>query len=245
MKQRIEEEKMLMPRMYRFMGNAIAKRLANSPLTPNQVTFLGIFVGLAAAWAIVKGDPDWMLVAAILLQVNVVLDYVDGSLAHLKGMGSVLGDWLDKNAGIGVDFTIFLAIALNLHFKGLPEDSWLPAWQWLHADSGGIMWMLAFLSLSWRFLTMQTKFTFQATGFFESTVKERSYGPLVQGVLLFLPTRYFFLLCLSLGIALNQLPALLLFIACYGAAACGGLWVIAYCKIAKHEHARREAQSMD
>ena len=94
MKQRIEEEKMLMPRLYRFMGNSIAKRLAHSPLTPNQVTFFGIFVGLAAAFAILEGGAEWMVVAAILLQLNVVLDYVDGSLAHLKGMGSVLGDWL-------------------------------------------------------------------------------------------------------------------------------------------------------
>ena len=100
--------------------------------------------------------------------MNVVLDYVDGSLAHLKGMESALGDWLDKNA-IVVDFAVFLAIALNLHFHPVSDKDWLPQWGWLSEE--GAMWMLAFLSMSWRFLTIQTKFTFQATGFFESTIK--------------------------------------------------------------------------
>ena len=70
--------------------------LRRTPLTPNQVTFLGfaVFLGAAAALAVL---PGWsgVLVAAGVLEASYLLDCADGQLARLKGMTSKVGAYLD------------------------------------------------------------------------------------------------------------------------------------------------------
>lgn len=70
--------------------------LRRTPITPNQVTFLGaaVFVGVAAA---LIAMPGWagMLVAAAVLETSYVFDCADGQLARLKGMTSDVGAYLD------------------------------------------------------------------------------------------------------------------------------------------------------
>lgn len=70
--------------------------LRRTPLTPNQVTFLGaiVFLGVAAALILVR---DWygMLLAAAVLEFAYLLDCADGQLARLKSMTSEVGAYLD------------------------------------------------------------------------------------------------------------------------------------------------------
>ncbi|MGM0557326.1 MAG: CDP-alcohol phosphatidyltransferase family protein [Myxococcota bacterium] len=70
--------------------------LRRTPITPNQVTFLGaaVFIGVAAALIMM---PGWagMLVAAAILEFSYVLDCADGQLARLKNMTSDVGAYLD------------------------------------------------------------------------------------------------------------------------------------------------------
>ncbi|MFW5968280.1 MAG: CDP-alcohol phosphatidyltransferase family protein [Persicimonas sp.] len=70
--------------------------LRRTPITPNQVTFLGAFsfLGVAAALILMR---DWsgMLVAAAILQFAYLLDCADGQLARLEGMTSEVGAHLD------------------------------------------------------------------------------------------------------------------------------------------------------
>ncbi len=70
--------------------------LARTPLTPNQVTFLGggLFLFAAAALALIPG-PLGFLVGALLVQASYVLDCADGQLARLKEMTSEVGAHLD------------------------------------------------------------------------------------------------------------------------------------------------------
>jgi phosphatidylglycerophosphate synthase len=70
--------------------------LRRTPLTPNQVSFLGafLFIGVALALVGVAGAPG-MLLAALALQVSYWFDCADGQLARLKGMTSPVGMYLD------------------------------------------------------------------------------------------------------------------------------------------------------
>lgn len=70
--------------------------LRRTPLTPNQVTFLGAFAFLGVA-AILILMRDWtgMLLAAAVLEFAYILDCADGQLARLKGMTSEVGAYLD------------------------------------------------------------------------------------------------------------------------------------------------------
>lgn len=70
--------------------------MKRTPLTPNQVTFLGliIFIG-ALVPMILKPDAMGFLISVLLIQLAYVLDCVDGQLARIKNMTSEAGAYLD------------------------------------------------------------------------------------------------------------------------------------------------------
>ena len=70
--------------------------LRATPLTPNQVTFLGaaIFFAAAAALVALPGAMGF-LVAALIVQLSYLFDCADGQLARIKDMTSEVGSYLD------------------------------------------------------------------------------------------------------------------------------------------------------
>ena len=70
--------------------------LRNTPITPNQVTFLSavIAAGAGAMLALLTGWT-WLVVAAVVFEFSFVLDCADGQLARLRKMASPLGHLLD------------------------------------------------------------------------------------------------------------------------------------------------------
>lgn len=70
--------------------------LRRTPLTPNQITFLGVLVFFGAAALLIGWlSPVGMLLAALVLQLSYLFDCADGQLARLKGMTSEVGAHLD------------------------------------------------------------------------------------------------------------------------------------------------------
>ena len=71
--------------------------LRNTPITPNQVTFLATAVCAAACaiFALTPGSWIWLGVAALVFELSFVLDCVDGMLARLRKHASPLGHLLD------------------------------------------------------------------------------------------------------------------------------------------------------
>jgi phosphatidylglycerophosphate synthase len=65
-------------------------------ITPNMLTWLSFAAKLAALPFLLLRTHNGDLAAAILLQVNTVLDVMDGSLARYRRAGSYLGAFLDK-----------------------------------------------------------------------------------------------------------------------------------------------------
>jgi len=99
--------------------------LRPTPLTPNQVTFLGLFtfVGAAALLVFVR---DWtgFLAAAAVLELSYLLDCADGQLARIKGMTSEVGAYLDFFVDEVKALLLVAAFCLRLFFiEGAP--SWL------------------------------------------------------------------------------------------------------------------------
>ncbi len=215
------EDTLLIRSFYRTMGNLIAKKMLSTKISPNQVTFLGLSIGILACLLILTEEHSLLILAGIFLQLNVLFDFVDGSLAHLASKETVLGDWLDSNTGILVDTLLFFAIGLNLY--------------WQRGES--IVWMMSFLCLAWRYLIRNIYFTFHTTGFFEDGVKESSKNYLFRFLREFIPTRYIILLLASLALIFNQLYGFLKLISIYGGIGYLGLLVMVYKKIAKSESA--------
>lgn len=64
-------------------------------ITPNQITWAALFLGLGAAACFATGSWGWLLAGAALYHLSFVLDCMDGKLARLTGTGTVFGAWLD------------------------------------------------------------------------------------------------------------------------------------------------------
>ncbi len=80
----------------RPLAAVLVHLLRSTPLTPNQVTFLGGFVFVFAAVALIAWPgPVGFLVAALIVQFSYLLDCADGQLARIKQMTSEVGAHLD------------------------------------------------------------------------------------------------------------------------------------------------------
>ncbi|MBU1239779.1 CDP-alcohol phosphatidyltransferase family protein [Myxococcota bacterium] len=83
-----------------FLGRPVSRLfsrfLINTPLTPNHVTMLSFIAALIGALFVAW--PATVLLGAGLYWLSFVFDCVDGEIARLKFMGSILGQWLDTIA---------------------------------------------------------------------------------------------------------------------------------------------------
>ncbi|MEU6843240.1 CDP-alcohol phosphatidyltransferase family protein [Streptomyces sp. NPDC046716] len=64
-------------------------------ITPNQITWGALVLGLGAAGCFAMGDWRWLIAGAVIYHVSFILDCMDGKVARLTGQGSVFGAWLD------------------------------------------------------------------------------------------------------------------------------------------------------
>jgi hypothetical protein len=79
--------------------------------TPNQVTIASFAIGLYAAFLFAQGDTWSLIVGAILLQVSIIVDCVDGELARYTRKFSELGAWLDAITDRAKEYAVFLGLA--------------------------------------------------------------------------------------------------------------------------------------
>ncbi len=80
----------------RPFSRQISTRLASTRVTPNQVTLAALLSAIAASLVIVFFDSlVGAVLAALLIQLYLILDCADGELARLKGMKSDFGKWFD------------------------------------------------------------------------------------------------------------------------------------------------------
>lgn len=110
----IETENYLDRIFYRPIGFQIARLLRNTGITPNQITILSIFVGVAAGIMFYYPVLSYTLIGILLLVCANILDCVDGQLARLTGIKSEIGRILDGLAGDFWFVTIYVALAWRL-----------------------------------------------------------------------------------------------------------------------------------
>ena len=75
--------------------------LAKTPITPNQITTLGMFFGILGSLLFLKGDYYSILIGTFLFLICYILDNCDGEIARIKDMRSIFGmrydtfvDWI-------------------------------------------------------------------------------------------------------------------------------------------------------
>ena len=102
---------------FRPLGARLARALAPTRVSADQVTVWGLVVGLVAGHLFVYADPVVNTIGFVLFIVSDIFDSADGQLARMRGTSTRFGrmlDGLSDNARF-VNLYIHLFIRLALH----------------------------------------------------------------------------------------------------------------------------------
>lgn len=94
-------------------------------VTPNQITLISFAIGLLSAYEFSRGDFWSIFNGALLLQLSIIVDCVDGELARYTRQFSQLGAWLDAITDRIKEYLVFFGLAYGAARSG--RDLWIPA----------------------------------------------------------------------------------------------------------------------
>ena len=103
--------------------------------TPNMVTILSMFIGVAGGVMFYPQSFGWNLFGVILVIIANILDSTDGQMARLTGQKSALGRILDGMSSTLWYIAMYIAICCKLQNTPIP---FAPAHNW-----GWIIWAIA------------------------------------------------------------------------------------------------------
>ena len=95
----------------------LTRAFLNMPISPNQITFISFFLGLASAFFFFQGAYWNSVTASILLVFSTWVDGADGEIARLKFMETDIGKKLDIYGDNIVHFLVFTAIGIGIFHK--------------------------------------------------------------------------------------------------------------------------------
>jgi phosphatidylglycerophosphate synthase len=114
----------------RHLNRAISLRVTRlllpTGITPNQMTLIAAVIGVAGVMMAWRGGYWQLLVAALLLQTQSILDGCDGEIARLKHLHSSLGEWLDQifDDVVNIGFLVAVGHALSISGSFFAPFAW-------------------------------------------------------------------------------------------------------------------------
>ena len=123
--------------VHRRVAKPIVLLLANSEITPNQVSIVSIVAGLIGVIFLWKGLPFYDFIASIWLHMGGIIDCVDGDLARTRKIGGGLtGKFADYIKVIMIESLIPISLAVGLVTLG--ASIW-----WIIASMIASFWKMA------------------------------------------------------------------------------------------------------
>ena len=105
----------------RRLSRPIARLLARTPATPNQVTVVSLCVAWGSLAAFALGNP---VAGGLLAQAGSVIDGVDGDLARFAGRGTKFGSFFDAVVDRYSDALVLLGLTLWAASGGPATTAW-------------------------------------------------------------------------------------------------------------------------
>ena len=136
----------------------VARWAARVGLTPNQVTFIALCIGLLGATAFATGERAGYIAGAVLVYLSFVADCVDGQLARYTRTFSKFGAWLDSVFDRSKEYAAFAGLAIG---AGSPE-----------------VWALAAATLTLQTLRHSFDFSYGATD--RQNIADTPHPPIAQ-----------------------------------------------------------------
>lgn len=116
----LEVEEILDLIIFRPPAFLLVKSIYKTSISPNQITWLSLIIGIFGAFLITKGTATAFAGAAICFMIYNILDCSDGQLARLQKSGTVTGRIVDGFADYIVAVASYLAIGFG--FSGNSND---------------------------------------------------------------------------------------------------------------------------
>ncbi len=117
---------------FRPLASLIVKITINTPITPNQITFASLIIGVISGIFFYFDDINYILLGVVLLMISNILDCSDGQLARARRTGgTMVGRVLDGVVDGFVFFSIYLFAVLKikdqpiLGIQGMDNYGWL------------------------------------------------------------------------------------------------------------------------
>ena len=92
----------------------VTRRVLSSPVTPNGWTVIMIVVGVAGAALLAMPGVTSALLAALAVQVYLLLDCVDGELARWRQATSAAGVYLDRLGHYTVEAALLVGLGIRV-----------------------------------------------------------------------------------------------------------------------------------
>ncbi|HSA58148.1 MAG TPA: NTP transferase domain-containing protein [bacterium] len=102
----------------RRISGLISRLLIRTPLTPNQITWSALVVGLMSGFLISRGTYRDVALGGLIFQFASIYDGCDGEIAKLKLASSKLGEWLDTVCDNITYVAFFLGVAAGVYRQG-------------------------------------------------------------------------------------------------------------------------------
>jgi phosphatidylglycerophosphate synthase len=115
--------------LHRPISRLITGRLLSWPVTPNAMTVIAALFGLAGVFVAVRGGYWYLVLGAVLFELQNVLDGCDGEIARLKHLRSRAGEWLDQVADDVLNIAFLVAVGVGLS-NGV-ADHWAARLAWI------------------------------------------------------------------------------------------------------------------
>jgi phosphatidylglycerophosphate synthase len=103
-----KDEDGVVARFDRHVSLSVSRFLMKLPVHPNAATIGAALLAVSGAIVAAHGGYWWMLAAALLFQLNSILDGIDGEIARAKLLESRTGQWADT---LSDDFSNVVFIA--------------------------------------------------------------------------------------------------------------------------------------
>ena len=97
----------------RKISTFISGYLVNTPITPNIISFIILFLAIPTFFLLASGIYPWLIFGGLLIQFMSILDGCDGELARLKFKESKWGGFLDANLDKYIDTAVVSGMALG------------------------------------------------------------------------------------------------------------------------------------
>ncbi len=97
----------------RRMSKPLTRLALRLNMSPNAVTLVSFAVGIGAAGAFAAGSRWALVLGAVLLQLSLVIDCVDGEVARATRRFSALGAWLDASTDRVKEYLAYAGLAIG------------------------------------------------------------------------------------------------------------------------------------